>query len=111
MPLNATSEEITTYRDVHKTHGDIRGAAYDLVCALKGSKHYDRAVELHDSVCKALTGPMDFPVTGSLAELRLTRLKMIADAAKDGASLTWIKAVANEGLLDEPLASLPEGRS
>ena len=99
------------YRDAHKTHGAIRGAAYDLAMKLRGTAHYGAAVELHDSICKALPGPMDFPVADSLAELRLTRLQMIADAAKDGASLTWIKAVANEGLLDEPLAKLNEARS
>ena len=39
------------------------------------------------------------------------RLTMIRDAAKDGASLTWIRAVADEGLRGEPLAKLPEVRS
>lgn len=39
-------------------------------------------------------------------ELLTSRLKMIADAAKDGASLTWIRAVAEEGLRGEPLVEL-----
>lgn len=34
------------------------------------------------------------------------RLTMIRDAAKDGASLTWIRAVADEGLRGEPLSAL-----
>lgn len=38
--------------------------------------------------------------------LPMKRLQMIADAAKDGASLTWIRAVAEEGLRGEPLAEI-----
>lgn len=39
--------------------------------------------------------------------LAMDRLQMIIDAAKDGASLTWIRAVAEEGLRGEPLVELP----
>lgn len=42
----------------------------------------------------------------AIASLPMQRLQMIADAAKDGASLTWIRAVAEEGLRGDPLAEL-----
>lgn len=34
-----------------------------------------------------------------------SRLQMIYDGAKDGASLTWIRAVADEGLRGEKLGA------
>jgi hypothetical protein len=43
--------------------------------------------------------------------LPMQRLRMIADAAKDGASLTWIRAVAEEGLRGESLAELSQKTS
>lgn len=47
------------------------------------------------------------PADARLIINALQRLQMIADAAKDGASLTWIRAVAEEGLRGEPLSRLP----
>lgn len=56
---------------------------------------------------------LDHPVMNDIAwaadeiALAKSRLEMIRDAAANGVSLVWIRAVADEGLRSEPLVDLP----
>lgn len=58
-----------SYRDTLKTIGAIRAAAFALACPEYGGKA--DPTELHDSLCKALPGPSDTPVSVSRCALEL----------------------------------------
>lgn len=69
------------------------GALRAIVAFAYESGFHELGYDPVDELATALTGRYD-------------RLTMIRDAAKDGASLTWIRAVADEGMRDEPMANL-----
>lgn len=59
-----------SFRDAFKTAGDIRAAAF-YICHPEHAPTLVDPSELHDSICKALPGPSETPVSVSRHALEL----------------------------------------
>lgn len=90
--------------DCHKAAPEPSAAISDFAAAVINFKTQQLArLQAELDGFKKLWGVKE---DNTLDPLPIQRLQMIADAAKDGASLTWIRAVAEEGLRGEPLVEL-----